>query len=426
MIEDELRNNADRFRSESQLNLPRSEYCLGSDPGGNIVHLIPSPWETSMENVLVHGNNEWTTKTAYNIASQSFWTEHRTWIIIDQMFDYIGNDVQNEHASPILEFDSIPAERMDVISPRYFLEMLHRDDIVTTGITEKYTIPFRHCSISNLVEMMKLNEKASYLSMFEIMLHELQFERHGMATVQDLIAMMENAMQDPGFPSNMVWTVRMLIDKLNRVHDALINDDPWSSIGSSLFKALSENQPRWIVLTLGHALSPVDLFSMSMIDTVLTELRKFCELLRVNGIRMNIGVMVNNIDTLMRNGQSGARAVHDLINAWGRTSRVYRLCTANRADDLPKEYFARSRSRALFCRFQDIIECRNNGTASLLDSCHVDDRESSNGEKLPRVVNTFTIAEPSIKVTQDRASPSFDGRSIALAEALERPSRGQA
>ena len=385
------------------------------------MQFIPARHESAVENTLVHGNNEWITKVAYNIASQSFWKESRTWLIIDLLFNYMGNDIPDENASPFLELDSIPAEQMDVAAPDYFLRLLSRDEITAAGVTERYSIPFRYCSVPGLVEMARMNWNAGYTSTLEMVMHQLQVERRGAATVRDVCSALEEMAVNENYPPQLGWTLRMLADKLLRMDGSVLASDPWSPIGASFFKALSEGRPRWIVLALGHAQSPSDALLPPMIEAVLRELREFCKLLRLNRIRMNIGIMVNGVDAWLQKTRSSSLAVGDLLHGWGRTARIPILCTTSRADELPGNYFTRSRSM-MFGTFHEIIECHNDGHATLFDSLEPDVRESRNGgtKTVPRIAANFVPAEPAVSVNQDRASPAFSERSASAAGSIDR------
>jgi hypothetical protein len=380
---------------------------------GRPVFYDPSRFESIIEKTLVHGENSWINRVAFNIAAQSFFAENRTWIIIDPMYSYMGNAEPSDSAVDPMPSRGIPADQMDVLAPEFHLRLANADEIVHDNITGSYAAPLRFLGARTLLEMLKVNQKSSYSSTIDFMIQEL-VSQHQSVSMDDLINAIEHMMMDDKFPSQLVWVYNMVIMKIREVGRFVIRESAWSPVGESLHKAISENRPRWIVINAGMAM---DSITTSTVSTILGEIHKFMMMLRVNKIGMNVGVLINNVDLFFREQSSSIDAVHDLIYAWGRSNGILSIVTTSNMRGMPATFVKDLDS--INGTFQNVIRCFPSGIASLVDKLH-GEPDVIFGPN-PRTVKAFEIAEPPMKVAQPHGSTSLETRSQSIATALDRP-----
>lgn len=331
-----------------QLVLGRRVHILnnGQRKMGGIVTHNPSPHKSQTEAIYFKGppgsGKSW---AAYAVAGQSFFSEGRTWILLDTKFSFIGNNRGNfEFEKEIKSYYGrvlgIPGDQIDVIAPQYYVEGLSPQEIRDTWVTDYYRVPLRFCTLPVMFELTKMNKKAGYAGSFDQRFKDLLIRTSNRPKLSDVFDMLRDIANDPAM-KRMKWVYDMMIRKIQEVARWTIDDGSdkkhpergeWSAITECLFRAVKESQEtgkpraRWIVFTLGHSEHPEDDMNLALVSCVLTEIYAFAKFARMHNLPISLGVMMDELHTYVRNKDASTRAaIHDLLFAWGRTSRVQRL-----------------------------------------------------------------------------------------------------
>lgn len=302
---------------------------------GRIVYHTPSPVESESESIYFKGasgsGKSW---MAYNLAGQMFFSENRTWVLMDTKFSYIGTNRPNySFKTEIKELGGhprgIPHTQIDIIAPYYYVQRLSAQEIRDTWVTMTYKVPLRLCTLPVMFEITKLNKKAGYASTFDQRFRDLLIRTQNRPKIIDIEMMIQNIIDDDNFS----WLKRvyiMMLEKIREVAPLTLDDqDQWSSIGKCLSRAVDEKRARWIVFTLGHAENPEDDLNLAIVSTVLKEIKMFTENVRRDKEKSEnfcLGVMMDELHTYVRNKDASTLgAIHDLNFAWGRTNKVVRF-----------------------------------------------------------------------------------------------------
>jgi hypothetical protein len=172
----------------------------------------------------------------------------------------------------------------------------------------------------------------------------------------------------------------------------------------ALFKAAEEKRPRIIVFTLKHAKTPQDDVNLAMVTAVLTEIKQFAEYARMHQIPVSLGVLVDELHTFVRKSHStSVEMIHDLMFAWGRTSKLWRIYMTQKQEQLPKTFRDVIESLKLGGTFQNIISCQHvptPGFGKFLDRLHARD-ENSPVDETPRFYPKVKFMPPLCEVESD-------------------------
>jgi hypothetical protein len=299
----------------------------------------------------------------------------------------------------------IPGDQMDVIAPDYFMQRAQPEDILKTHVTNTYRIPLALCRPGIMFELTKLNEKAQYASSFEVRFADLLKKTNKNPTISQLEKMIDDYIAGPRFPGYLVTVYNQLIDKIKEIADYTIDDKhQWSAIGNALFKAARERRPRWIVLTLSHAQSPQDPVNLAMLTAVLEEIKEFAKKAITDGFDIKLGIMIDEMHTYVRDPKASSTAsIHDLIFAWGRSSKIWRMYMTQKQEQLPKTFQDSIDRLNMTGTFQNIISCQSvpePGFGKLLDRLHGRSDDSPVTDK-PRFYPAVKFCPPIIEVESD-------------------------
>ena len=299
----------------------------------------------------------------------------------------------------------IPGNQIDIIAPEYYMQYISPDEIRRTRVTTSYRIPLAMCRLAIMFELTKLKKGAGYAATFEVLFQNLLKETNYKPTLDQFKKMTEDMMQDDKFPSNMVWVFNMMLDRIDRIAKFTIDDKhQWSPVGEALFKAAREGKPRWIVFTLAHAQSPTDAANLAMLTAVLDEVKAFAKKSKVEGFNIPLGVFIDELHTFVNDPQStSVKAVHDLMHAWGRSSKVWRIYATQKQEQLPKTFRDSVDNMTNAGTYQNIISCQQvpePGYGKFLDRLHgrSDDGPVSNS---PRFYPSVKFCPPMIEVESD-------------------------
>lgn len=259
---------------------------------------------------------------------------------------YLGNNrpnytfmdnIRNVNGFP----NGIAHTQIDVIAPMYYVAGLTPEEINDSWVTDYYRVPLRLCTLPVMFELTKLNKKAGYASSFDQKFKDLMIRTNNNPQISDIHEMINEIIADDRM-SRMKWVYQMMQTKIEEVADNTICEDRWSPVGKCLERAAEEGRARWIVFTLGHAQNPEDDLNLAIVSTVLKEIHMFSEIVRHNPTRypnFQIGVMMDELHTYVRNKDASTRgAIHDLLFAWGRTSKVLRMFLTQKDDQLDKVF----------------------------------------------------------------------------------------
>ena len=378
---------------------------------GGMAWYEPSPFPSEYENTFIYGpSGSGKTYTAYGLASQSFFFENRTWLIIDTKLSYIGAWRANiAFAEDLAEFGlyprGIPSTQIDIIAPEYYMQYVSPDEIRRTRVTASYRIPLAMCRLAIMFELTKLKKGAGYAATFEVLFQNLLKETNYKPTLDQFKKMTEDMMQDDRFPSNLIWVFNMMLDRIDRIAKFTIDDQhQWSPVGEALFRAAREGRPRWIVFTLAHAQSPTDVANLAMLTAVLDEVKAFAKKAKVNGFNIPLGVFIDELHTFVNDPQStSVKAVHDLMHAWGRSSKIWRIYATQKQDQLPKTFRDSVENLTNAGTYQNIVSCQQvpePGYGKFLDRLHgrSDDGPVSDS---PRFYPSVKFCPPMIEVESD-------------------------
>jgi hypothetical protein len=382
---------------------------------GDIAWYEPSAYESQYENTLIYGpQGSGKTWVGESLAQQSFFAEKRTWFSVDTKGSFVGNWRPNlENADEIMECGlvpmGIPPSQIDIIEPEFFLKQITDKQIRESHVTQSYKIPLALCGLNLMFELTKLTKKASYASSFDVTFNELLAKTNNKPTIAEFEAMIENIKADPKLcPKQLVWVYDMMIGKIKLIAKFTIDEkNQWSAVGKSLFRAASEGKPRWIVFTLKHAKHANDDVNLAMVTAVLTEIKMFAEIARMNHLNIKLGVMVDELHTFVREKDSTTiEMIHDLMFAWGRTSKLWRIYMTQKQEQLPKAFQDSIEHLKLTGTFQNIISCQavpTPGYGKLLDRLHARD-ELSPVDDTPRFYPHVKFMPPMCEVESPYSS----------------------
>lgn len=298
----------------------------------------------------------------------------------------------------------IPGDQIDVIAPEYYINQCDPDLIRETHVTRTYRIPLSLCRLGIMFELTKLKKGAGYAATFEVQFNELLKRTNRNPTMQQLEDMINDVILDDNTPRNIEWTFKMMIGRIKQIADFTIDDQhQWSPVGESLFRAAREKKPRWIVFTLGHAQSPSDPVNLAMLTAVLEEIKVFSDKVRMNNLNINLGVMIDELHTYVRNKNSTSwLAIHDLIQAWGRSAKIWRIFMTQRQEQLPKMFQDSIDKLSLQGVYQNIVSCQavpDPGYGQFLDRLH--GRVDRMITDKPRYYPKVKFCPPMIEVESD-------------------------
>jgi len=326
---------------------------------------------------------------------------------------YLGNWRPNlAFAEDLAEFGmqprGIPGDQIDIIAPEYYMHYISPDEIRRTCVTHKYRIPLALCRLGIMFELTKLKKGAGYAAQFEVLFQNLLKETNNNPTIDQFKKMTEDMMQDDKFPSNMIWVFNMMLDRIDRIAKFTIDDQhQWSPVGDALFKAAREGKPRWIVFTLAHAQSPTDAANLAMLTAVLEEVKAFAKKMRVANTYVPLGVFIDELHTFVNDPQStSVHAVHDLMHAWGRSSKVWRMYATQKQEQLPKTFRDSVENVTSAGTYQNIISCQQvpePGYGQFLDRLHGRGNDDSPVSNMPRLYPAVKYCPPMIEVESDYA-----------------------
>jgi intein/homing endonuclease len=335
---------------------------------------------------------------------------------------YLGNWRPNlAFAEDLAEFGmqprGIPGSQIDIIAPEYYMQYISTDEIRRTCVTQKYRIPLALCRLGIMFELTKLKKGAGYAAQFEVLFQNLLKETNNNPTIDQFKKMTEDMMQDDKFPGNMVWVFNMMLDRIDRIAKFTIDDKhQWSPVGDALFKAARENKPRWIVFTLAHSQSPTDAANLAMLTAVLEEVKAFAKKMKVANTYVPLGVFIDELHTFVNDPQStSVHAVHDLMHAWGRSSKVWRMYATQKQEQLPKTFRDSVDNITSAGTYQNIISCQQvpePGYGRFLDRLHGRGNDDSPVSNMPRLYPAVKYCPPMIEVESDYADDKDWKRAI--------------
>ncbi len=347
--------------------LGRSVHRLtnGAFVDGKVAKHIPSPFKSLTESIYTKGppgsGKSW---VIYAIAVQTFFAERRTWVLFDTKGSHLGNNRPNMKYLDIIRSmggkpRGIPYTQIDVIAPEYYVQEATNEMILQKHITGMYRIPLRLLELNAMFELTKLNTGTSYASTFDQKFKDIKIQTRGNPKLADIYNVLSQYAQNKRM-KRVAWTFDMLYQKIQDVADRVIDENHrWSRVGEALFRAASENKPRWIVFTFSLTRHPEEDMNLALVSSVLGEIYDFADYARMNNLRISLGVMIDELHTYVRNKDaSTSQAIHDLLMAWGRTSRVLRCFLTQKDDQLPKGFRDEIGKMSPVGTYDVVIECR--------------------------------------------------------------------
>ncbi len=408
----EKREEAMRASNRARLILGRhvKETISGVESGG-IAYYEPSAYDSQYENTLVYGpSGSGKTWVGYSLMAQSFFAEQRTWIVVDTKSSFQGTwrpnvgqmeEIFSHGICPM----GIPASQVDIIAPEYFMKMVPVDKIRESRITDSYKIPLVMCGLALMFELTKLSKGASYAATFEVKFNELLIQTQNKPTVAAFEKMINDLVSDPKFPKQLMWVFNMMLQKIKEIAGFTIDEqNQWSSVGRALFRAARENKPRIIYFTLKDAKTPQDDVNLALLTAVLTEVKVFAEHARHAGLNVRLGVLIDELHTFVRvKDSTSVQMIHDLIFAWGRTSKIWRIYMTQKQEQLPKTFRDSIDELKSQGTFQNIISCQavpEPGYGKMLDRLHARD-DGSTTDDTPRFYPKVKFMPPICEVESD-------------------------
>lgn len=376
---------------------------------GRILYYEPSPADTNTEGTLIYGPpGAGKTYIGYALASQSYFAEGRTWIILDTKLSYIGNNRPNvEYAAELMEHGlvpmGIPSENMTVAAPSFYINAATPKELDATKVTDVYKIPLRLCSPRILFELAKMNRGAAYSATFDMKFKELLQKTNKRPTKKQLFDMIKTGIiENDDYPNVIKWAYKNLIQKIREVENFTIDDTCyWSVIGEALKRASETGRPGWIVFTLAHAQNAQDDANLALVTAVLEEIKEFAQEARINGYNIKLGVMIDEMHTFVRQSdKSSTEAIHDLIFMWGRTSKVWRMFMTQKKEQLPKTFQDDIAKHEMLGTYQNLIECQSipeSGYGKMLDRLNAQSRNDVMSDE-PRYLPGIKFCPPLIEV----------------------------
>lgn len=341
--------NSDRLRDIFGIRV--HTLTNGSRKLGQIIYHTPSPFSTQTESVYFKGppgsGKSW---GAYSLAGQTFFGEGRTWIIIDTKFSYFGNNRPNLKQRDNIKLfkghpQGIPGNLMHIIAPQYYLEAASPREIDESLVTNYYKIPLRFIckNVLTLFELVKANRSAQYSAELDERFKQILIKTNNHPSLDDVYEMISEIIEDDNY-SRVKSIYLSMFGKIQQLAKYTIDEkSQWSAIGEALFKTVEQSQiagykiPSWIVFTLGHSEHPEEPKNLAFISTVLTEIYAFAKQARLNNLPISLGIFMDELHTYVRDTQASSRAsIHDLLFAWGRSSKVLRCFATQKDDQLDK------------------------------------------------------------------------------------------
>jgi intein/homing endonuclease len=301
----------------------------------------------------------------------------------------------------------IPGVQMDIIAPDYFMQSATPETIRETKVTATYRIPLRLCQIGIMFELTKLRKGAQYASTFEVKFNQLLKETNNNPKMDQFFTMIDDWLEDPKgeVPKNMRFIFTYMKSKIKEMQKFTIDENnKWSAVGNALIRAAIEKKPRWIVFTLCHAQSPQDDVNLALLTAVLSEIKDFAEYARMNRLDIRLGVMIDELHTFVRRKDASSTAIiHDLLFAWGRTSKIWRVFMTQKNEQLNKTFQDKIEDLKLTGTFQKVIKCRaipEPGYGSMLDRQNAA-KEGEIVSDEPRYIDAIKFCPPLMEVESD-------------------------
>jgi len=190
-----------------------------------------------------------------------------------------------------------------------------------------------------MFELAKLNTGTSYASTFDQKFKDIMAKTHKNPKLSDMYAAINEHGSKPSM-KRLKWTFDRLYDQIQDIADRIIDDKTqWSVIGKSLFKAARERQSRWIIFTFSLEFDPEEDMNLALVSCILNEIYAFADYARHNNLPISLGVLMDELHTYVKNKDASTKkAIHNLLMAWGRSSKVLRAFITQHDDQLPKEF----------------------------------------------------------------------------------------
>jgi hypothetical protein len=264
----------------------------------------------------------------------------------------------------------IPHHLIDVIAPSYYVETLSPREIDDTWVTDYYKIPllFICKNVQTLFELTKSNKGSQYSAYLDESFKQLLVRTNNKPSLGEIYDMIQDIVDDDDM-SRIKWVYEGMFKKIQQMAKYTIDEDEdnqWSAIGKSLQKAVDQSReagymiPRWIVFTLSHSEHPEEPKNLAFLSTVLTEIYAFAKHSRKYGLPIKFGVMLDELHTYVRDKQASSRsAIHDLLFAWGRTSRVLRMFITQKDDQLDKVFRDNIKKDLRQGTYATLLSCEN-------------------------------------------------------------------
>lgn len=309
------------YKDDPRKNPEIVHYNRSSDPNG--------------DNTLIVGSNSYANNSvAYNLASQSFHDENRTWLILDFHESFHGNDAPNTlHVDELqkcgLAPRAVPRDRIDVIAQRHYIV----DDPVGVmkewGMDRLHEVPFRFVNPGALFDAVQLQNSASATSFLIGMGSKRSYP--------EFCDEIDKRSKDESFPKQLSWQLKMLVEKWDRFAPDVFDDGTkeWSAIGKAMLKARESNESRWVVLSIRYPGFTTDPLHVVSIAAAIEELRRVMKLPQPDGNPFKMGLLVDSLKGVLSTRSSTLiDAVKELLFGWGRNVDLWSLLSSSMVESI--------------------------------------------------------------------------------------------